>query len=92
MNLLLLILVPLLTAIAVLLVPNKTQVRWVAFTGSVIQLVLAFGLLGAFKNARAGGQTAQMLFEKQYNWFPGWNISFHFGVDGIAVAMILLTA
>jgi NADH-quinone oxidoreductase subunit M len=92
MNLLLLILVPLLTAIAVLLVPNKTQVRWVAFIGSVIQFALAFGLLGAFRNARAGGQTAQMLFEQQYNWFPSWSISFHFGVDGIAVAMILLTA
>lgn len=92
MNLLLLILVPLLTAIAVLLVPNKTQVRWVAFIGSVIQFALAFVLLGAFRNARAGGQTAQMLFEQQYNWFPNWNISFHFGVDGIAVAMILLTA
>ena len=92
MNLLLLILVPLLTAIAVLLVPNKTQVRWVAFIGSVIQFALAFGLLGAFRNARAGGQTAQMLFEQQYNWFPNWSISFHFGVDGIAVAMILLTA
>lgn len=92
MNLLLLILVPLLTAIAVLLVPNKTQVRWVAFIGSVIQFALAFVLLGAFRNARAGGKTAQMLFEQQYNWFPSWNISFHFGVDGIAVAMILLTA
>ncbi len=36
--------------------------------------------------------TAQMLFEQQYNWFPAWNISFHLGVDGISVAMILLTA
>ena len=33
-----------------------------------------------------------MLFETQYNWFPSWNISFHLGVDGISVAMILLTA
>ena len=36
--------------------------------------------------------TAQMLFELQYNWFPAWHISFHLGVDGISVAMILLTA
>ena len=92
MNLLLLILVPLLTAIAVLLIPNKTQVRWVAFIGSIIQFALALGLLTAFRNARAGGKTTQMLFEQQYNWFPNWNISLHFGVDGISVAMILLTA
>ena len=41
MNLLSLILVPLVTAIAVLLMRNKTQVRWTAFTGAAIQLALA---------------------------------------------------
>jgi len=33
-----------------------------------------------------------MLFELQYTWFPAWNINFHLGVDGISVAMVLLTA
>jgi NADH-quinone oxidoreductase subunit M len=33
-----------------------------------------------------------MLFELQYNWFPAWHISFHLGVDGISVAMIMLTS
>ena len=35
---------------------------------------------------------AQLLFEQQYNGFLHWHISFHLGVDGISVAMILLTA
>jgi NADH-quinone oxidoreductase subunit M len=92
MNLLLLILVPLATAIAVLLMPGKTQVRWTALIGAAAQLVLSVGLLFAYRTARQSGQVAQMLFEQQYKWFPNWNISFHLGVDGISVSMILLTA
>ena len=60
--------------------------------GSVLQFVLAFVLFFAFRNERAAGNDAQMLFELQYNWFPALHISFHLGVDGISVAMILLTA
>jgi NADH-quinone oxidoreductase subunit M len=92
MNLTLLILLPLLTAIAILLMRNTAQVKWVALTGAILQFVLAFVLLFVFNNERAAGNTAQMLFEMQYNWFPAWHISFHLGVDGISVAMILLTA
>jgi len=92
MNLSLLILLPLLTAILILLVRNAAQVKWVALAGATAQLVLSFVLLYLFREQQAGGDTAQMLFEQQYNWFPSWNISFHIGVDGISVAMILLTA
>lgn len=92
MNLSLLILLPLLTAVAILLIRNATQVKWVSLAGATLQFVLAFALLFAFRNERLAGNTAQMLFELQYNWFPAWNISFHLGVDGISVAMILLTA
>ena len=92
MNLTLLILLPLLTAVAILLMRNAQQVRLVALAGSVFQLVLAFALLVLFNKEKAAGNAAQMLFEQQYNWFPAWHISYHVGVDGISVAMILLTA
>ncbi len=92
MNLLFLILLPLLTAIAILLVRNTNMSKWIALTGATLQFILAIVLLIGFNNERAAGNTAQMLFELQYNWFPSWNISFHLGVDGISVAMILLTA
>jgi len=92
MNLLLLILLPLLTAVAILLMRNATQVKWVALAGATLQFALAFALLFFFRQERMDGNNAQMLFELQYNWFPAWNISFHLGVDGISVAMILLTA
>ena len=33
-----------------------------------------------------------MLFENNYTWYAPLNINYHIGVDGISVAMILLTA
>ena len=92
MNLLLLISVPLVTTVAILLMRNTAQVKWVALIGATLQFALAFALLFLFRHERMEGNTAQMLFELQYNWFPAWHISFHLGVDGISVAMILLTA
>jgi NADH-quinone oxidoreductase subunit M len=91
MNLLLLILIPLATAVAVL-VAGKQQAKWMALIGAAIQFVAAFGLLGAYHSQRAAGNAKQFLFEQQYNWFPSLNISFHLGVDGISISMILLTA
>ncbi len=92
MNLLLLIGAPLLTALAVLAARNKAQVKWISLTGSLLQLGLAVALLLAFRHERAINNTAQMLFEQQHLLFKTLNISFHFGVDGISVAMILLTS
>lgn len=92
MNLLLLIATPLLTALAVLFCRNKEQVKWTSLAGSVAQLGLSIMLLLAFNAERAAGNTAQMLFEVNYKLFTSPNINFHFGVDGISVAMILLTS
>ena len=92
MNLSLLILLPLVTAVAILLLRNAAQVKWVALAGSAVQVIMAFVLLLQFNQQRAAGVASQMLFETKYDWFPSWNISFHLGVDGISVAMILLTA
>lgn len=92
MNLIYFILIPLLTAVLILLARNPSQVKVVALTGAAIQMMVAILLFIVYKNDVAAGNQAQMLFEQQYNWFPAWNISFHIGVDGIAVSMILLTA
>ena len=92
MNLIFLILLPLLTAIIILLMRNAAKVKWVALAGAAVQFLLAFVLLFQYRAERLLDNNSQMLFEKQYNWFPSWNISFHVGVDGISIAMILLTA
>lgn len=71
---------------------NTQQVRWISFGGSLVQLILSLALFVLFRNERAAGNTAQMLFEQNHVLFPSWNINFHLGVDGISVAMILLTS
>jgi len=92
MNLSLLILVPLITAITVLLVRNQQQVKWVSFIGASIQVMICLFLLVYYRNEMAAGNTAQMLFQQNHEWFPALHIAFHVGVDGISVAMVLLTS
>ena len=92
MNLSLLVLVPLITAVAVLFCRGLNGVRWVSFVGVTVQLGLAIALLALFCRERGSGNDASMLFESRHAWFPALNISYHLGVDGISVAMLLLTA
>jgi len=92
MSLTVLLFVPLLTAILILLMRTARQVRGIALAGSTVQLAMALALLLAYQQQRAHGGSGILLFEERYDWFPAWHISFHIGVDGISVAMILLTA
>ena len=92
MNLLLLIAAPLITAIAVLIAQNKSQVKIISLLGSFVQAGLAFWLLQSFLKEKEAGATAPLLFEQIYPLVKFWNINFHIGVDGISVAMILLTS
>ncbi len=92
MNLSLLILIPLVTAVAVLLMRTRQQVKWVSLIGATIQIIISLLLFVYYRNAVAAGDTAQMLFQQNYEWFPALHIGFHLGVDGISVALIMLTA
>ncbi|HUB62509.1 MAG TPA: NADH-quinone oxidoreductase subunit M [Puia sp.] len=92
MNLSLLILVPLITALAALACRGLNRVRRVSLAGVTAQLVIAFVLLALYWKERSGGNSAAMLFETSHEWFAPLNIRYDVGVDGISVAMILLTA
>ena len=92
MNLSILILVPLATAVGILIAPNRASIKLTALLGSIAQVGLAIKLLFSFYQEKRSGNTSQILYEKVYNWFPSLHISLHFGVDGISIAMILLTA
>jgi NADH-quinone oxidoreductase subunit M len=92
MNLSLLVLVPLITAVAVLFCRGLSGVRWISLAGGAVQLLLSFVLLALYWKERAAGNGAAMLFEYRHTWFPALNIWYHVGVDGISVAMVLLTA
>src|SRR5438552_8156655 len=92
MNLSLLILIPLLTAITILFCKGLKQVRVVSLLGTVVQLFATFFVLYAYLHERATGNAAPMLFEDSHAWFPPLHINYHVGVDGISIAMILLTS
>lgn len=92
MNLSLLLLLPMITGMAILCCKGLKMVRAVAFAGAAVQLLLAFILLIVFWKERSSGNNDPMLFKSGYVWFASFNINYHVGVDGISVAMILLTA
>lgn len=92
MNLSLLIILPLITALAVLFCKGLKQVRTVSFIGTAVQFILSLDLLIAYWKERTAGNSSQFLFEINYTWFTPLNIHYHTGVDGISIAMILLTA
>ena len=92
MNLLILLLAPLLTAVAILASTSKSIVKSVAFVGSLAQVGLALWLLVAFNATKRTLAPGAIAFEQKYSLFKSWNINFHIGVDGISIAMILLTS
>jgi NADH-quinone oxidoreductase subunit M len=91
MSLSLLIIVPLLTAIAILFCKGLKQVRNISLAGAVIQIGLAVFLLLQYWQQHSAG-SPEMMFQDNYSWFKPLNINYHVGVDGISMAMILLTS
>lgn len=86
------VLIPTLMVGAMAFAKTNDQVRKIAAGGAGIQLVLSFFLLYKFFAERASGNTADMLFQARYSWFHSLNIDYFVGVDGISVAMIMLTS
>lgn len=92
MNLNLIIIIPLLTSIAVLFCKGLKQVRMILLIGAAIQLILSFVLLYAYWQERVAGNTSTFIFEYNVAWYAPLHINYHIGIDGISMAMILLTS
>lgn len=79
-----------LIGILILVFIDKEQtetIKRVALTVSAITFILSLGLLfGGFNASQAGYQ-----FEDQVPWIPQWGISYHVGIDGISIWLVLLT-
>lgn len=88
-NLLTLILFsPTLVALVMLFLPGgeKKLLRWVALIGSLIPFGFSLYLWLSFKSGTPGFQ-----FEVQNLWYGAVSSSFHLGVDGLSLTMVLLT-
>lgn len=93
MNLLnLLILIPLLTLVGIVLSKSHKMVRQISAAGMLLQLVTAIIITLQYFALRNGGDTSEMLMRMDVMWYPSYKIGYSIGVDGISVAMIMLTA
>jgi len=64
---------------------SKDLIRGVALGTTIVAFVLSLPLFFAFE------QTHEMQFEEQYDWIPDFGITYHMGVDGISMLLVLLT-
>ena len=85
------ILVPLITILALVFTKGLKQARIVSMIGSIVQLGMAINLVFAYFKEKAVNSDI-MVFTKDVVWFKEFNIHYYIGVDGISVALLLLTA
>lgn len=85
-------LIPLLMMLALWLARDIKQIRGVMVAGSSALVVLSIILTFLYLGERAAGNTDEMLFTASYVWYAPLNIHYAIGVDGISVAMLLLSA
>ena len=86
------VLIPLLTITGILLVRDAKQAKVVSAFGMGLQVILSGIIVFLYLSERKAGNTAEMLFVSNYEWFKSLHICFTVGVDGISTAMIALTS
>ena len=86
------IVIPILTLIGIGLVKGKNMTRWTAAIGMGFQLLLSVYLVFTFLEAKSLTPELDIFFSKSIVWFESMNIRYDIGVDGISVAMIMLTS
>ena len=84
----LILFVPAIAAVIILFLPDGEHklIRWFAFGASLIPFVLSLLAWFNFKPGQPGFQ-----FEESYVWYEAIGSSFHLGVDGLSLTMVLLT-
>ena len=84
----LLVVLPLVGAVMVSLMNNAQaeQIKLVALVFSLVTGALSVYMLAKFPSGQAGFQ-----FVSQQSWVSEWGISWHLGVDGISLFLVVLT-
>ncbi len=82
---------PLVGVLFILFIRGEPEVearnaRYVALWTSLITFVVSLSLWFGFERG-----TADFQFVEKADWMPGFNISYHMGVDGISVLFVLLS-
>ncbi len=96
-----LIAVPFLTMLVVVFIPERQWklIRWVSVTGTSIHLVLTAKLVVNYWQAAMPEAESmkhalltKLYFVERVPWFESLGIQYYVGVDGISVAMVILTS
>jgi NADH-quinone oxidoreductase subunit M len=81
-----LIFLPLIGALFILMQSEERAIWNSAFIFSLLPLALSFYVLWQFNP-----QLADYQFAEQYDWIPAFGISYHIGIDGISLFLVVLT-
>ncbi|MDE0317084.1 MAG: NADH-quinone oxidoreductase subunit M [Candidatus Poribacteria bacterium] len=86
------IFLPLLGVIAIALLRNMgaSAIKGIALVISLLTFVVSIGLYTGFEAGIDGFQTDSQLYQK-LPWIAGLGISYHIGIDGISLWLVLLT-
>ena len=86
------VVIPVVMLGALALCRGMKAIRAVAVTGSLALLGLSIWVLCDYLEMRAAGNNAPMLFIGSWSWFAPLNINLAVGVDGISIAMLILSS
>ena len=86
------VVIPVVMLLGVYLSRNMAQIRAVAVIGSLLLTALSVWLLVDYLGLRAAGATDPMLYCGDWTWFEAINAKLSIGVDGISLAMLLLSS
>src|SRR5690606_31637583 len=84
-NLFILLLIPVLGALALVFVKETRTAKQFALLISLVSLVLTVPFLATFV------PEARMQFEPPVAWIPALGLPFHIGIGGISLPLVLLT-
>jgi NADH-quinone oxidoreductase subunit M len=86
------VLIPALMMIGLFLSSNRKQLLFVMTAGATLLTIFSGVLTYMYLTERAAGNVAEMLFTADTVWYAPFNIHYSVGVDGISVAMLILTS
>lgn len=83
------VLAPFIACLILLIIPpeNKTAARVTALLAGLVTIATSIALCVLYDGAKGGFQ-----FQERYQWIPYASIHAYLGVDGISIAMIVLTS
>ncbi|MEI8086856.1 MAG: NADH-quinone oxidoreductase subunit M [Paludibacter sp.] len=86
------VLIPVLMMMGLFIACSRKQIQAVMATGATLLLALSGIITYMYLTERAAGNVATMLFTADTVWYAPFNIHYSVGIDGISVAMLLLTS